>query len=486
MTEINYKKIKQYILDFKKKDPAVNPKQIYLIHGEELLCKSALNDLLDFFLPSTDRSVGQHIFDGGNENIPDAIEQCSTYSLLGGTKVVCISDSKIFYSRQDNLKIFENAKKAYDKNELKKAARYFLTMLGLANIDYEDLPGLDYKFLKIDSSRAGDLKWLDRLKAYCIDSRLTIPAVSEGGALLQKAVENGFPAGNYLIITTDLVDKRRTLYKAIKSVGVVIDCSVPKGDRKADKTAQEAVARERMNALLDRHHKKIDPAAFHAVYEMTGFELRTFLHNLEKLIDYTGKKEKITIEDVKAVVNRTRKDPIYEMTGALAEKKLSQALFFMDSLLSENFHPLQILAALANQVRRLLIVKDFITGAQGRTWSKGMSYNQFQSQVMPLIQAYDKTLLESVAQWHTDRPGKGKAGKAAKVKKSGKPTSDLVIAKNPRSPYPVYLLLKNSEKFSLEALLDAMRYLSAADVKLKSTGLNPKLILEDVLFKICR
>jgi len=480
MTEVNYKKVKQYIADSKKPDKAGKPEQVYLIHGEEMLCKSALNDLLDFLLPSKDRSVGQHFFDGGNENIPDAIEQCSTYSLLGGIKVVCIYDSRVFYSRQDSLKIFEKAKKAYDNNELKKAARYFLTMLGFANIAYEDLAGLDYKLLKIDSKQTGDLKWLDQLKEYCIDNRLPIPAVSENSAILQKAVEKGFPAGNYLIITTDLVDKRRVLYKAIKSAGVIIDCSVPQGDRKADKTAQEAVVREKMSALLGRYHKKIDPVAFHALYEMTGFDLRTFIHNLEKLIDHAGKREKITIKDVNAVVSRTRKDPIYEMTGAMAERNLPQALFFMESLLSDNFHPLQILAALTNQTRRLTIIKDFVESAQGGEWSKGMSYNQFQSHVMPLIQAYDKTLLKCLAQWHTDQSGTGKG------KKAKKSTSDLVIAKNPRSPYPVYLLLKNSEKFTSRELLDAMGYLSAADIKLKSTGQNPRLVLEDVLFKVCR
>lgn len=483
MTEVSYKKIKQYLADLKKGDKAVNPKQVYLIHGEELLCKSAFNDLMDFLLPSGDRSVGQHVFDGGNENIPDVIEQCSTYSLLGGTKVVCMYDSRIFYSRQDSLKIFEKAKKACDGNELKKAARYFLTMLGLANIALEDLAGLDYKLLKISSIQAGDIKWMDKLREYCVDNRLSIPASSESSAILQKAVEKGFPAGNYLIITTDLVDKRRTLYKAIKTAGVVIDCSVPKGDRKADKTAQEAVVREKMNALLGRHHKKIDPAAFHAVYEMTGFELRIFMHNMEKLIDYAGKREKITIEDVNAVVNRTRKDPIYELTGAVAEKNLPQALFFMRSLLSENFHPLQILAALTNQIRRLTIIKDFTRSAQAGGWSPGMPYNQFQSQVMPLIQAYDRTLLECMTCWNTDRSGKGRGGKA---KKAAGPASDLVIAKNPRSPYPVYLLLKNSEKFTLRDLLHAIGYLSAADIKLKSTGQNPRLVLEDVLFKICR
>ncbi len=483
MTEVNYKTIKNHISDLNAKDKAGNPEQVYLIYGEELLCKSVLNELLDFLLPARKRGVGLHVFDGGNENIPDAIEQCNTYSLLGGTKVVCIHDSRVFYSREDTLKIFENAKTAYAKNEHQKAARYFLTMLGLSNIALEDLVGGDYNLLNIDSEHIGDTKWLDQLKAYCVDNRLSIPRASENSAILQKAVEKGFPSGNYLILTTDLVDKRRTLYKAIKATGAVIDCSVPRGALKADKTVQEAVVKERMNALLGRHHKKIDPAAFHAVYERTGFELRTFMHNLERLIDYVGKREKITIEDVRAVVNRTKKDPIYELTGAVAEKNLPQALFFMGSLLSEKFHPLQILAALTNQVRRLTIVKDFVAGPQGVNWRKAMTYNQFQAQVMPLIQAYDKTLSDCMAQWHTgpcasDKDGKGK-------KKAG-PVSDLVIAKNPRSPYPVYLLLKNSEKFTLKALLDAMRYLSAADIKLKSTGQNPKLIMEDLLFKICR
>ena len=483
MTEVNYKNIKNYISDLNAKEKAGKPEQVYLIYGEELLCKSALSELLDFLLPTRDRAVGQHVFDGGNENIPDAVEQCSTYSLLGGIKVVCMYDSRVFYSRQDSLKILENVKKAYDKNELQKAARYFLTMLGLANIALEDLVGLDYGLLDIDLKQVGDTKWLDQLKAYCIDNRLSIPPASENSTILQKAVEKGFPSGNYLILTTDLVDKRRTLYKAIKAGGVIIDCSVPKGALKADKTAQEAVVRERMNALLGRHHKKIDPAAFHAVYERTGFELRIFMHNLERLIDYVGKREKITIEDVRAVVNRTRKDPIYELTGALAEKNLPQALFFMGSLLSEKFHPLQILAALTNQVRRLTIVKDFVASPQGANWRKTMTYSQFQAQVMPMIQAYDKTLSDCLAQWHTgpSDPDKGKKGK----KKAG-PVSDLVIAKNPRSPYPVYLLLKNSEKFTLKALLDAMGYLSAADIKLKTSGQNPKLIIENLLFKICR
>jgi len=38
-----------------------------------------------------------------------------------------------------------------------------------------------------------------------------------------------------------MVDKRRSLFKTILKTGLVIDCSVPKGDRREDRIAQETV-----------------------------------------------------------------------------------------------------------------------------------------------------------------------------------------------------------------------------------------------------
>jgi DNA polymerase-3 subunit delta len=37
----------------------------------------------------------------------------------------------------------------------------------------------------------------------------------------------------------------------------------------------------------------------------------------------------------------------------------------MKSLLDDGMHPLQLLAAVANQIRRLLLAKDFIVGDRG-------------------------------------------------------------------------------------------------------------------------
>ena len=77
------------------------------------------------------------------------------------------------------------------------------------------------------------------------------------------------------------------------------------------------------------------------LHEMTGFDLRTFSGNLEKLVDYVGARQEITAADVEAVLNRTRQDPIYELTGALADRNPEQALFFLDSLLADGMFSLQ-------------------------------------------------------------------------------------------------------------------------------------------------
>ena len=73
-----------------------------------------------------------------------------------------------------------------------------------------------------------------------------------------KVIEKEFPKDNHLIILTDIVDKRRSLFKVIREVGTIIDCSVPKGERRADKTAQESVLFDRMKKILEQHEKTID------------------------------------------------------------------------------------------------------------------------------------------------------------------------------------------------------------------------------------
>jgi DNA polymerase-3 subunit delta len=303
-------------------------------------------------------------------------------------------------------------------------------------------------------------------------------------------VEKGFPQSNHLIITTDTVDKRRGLFKALSSKGMIVDCSVPKGARRADQIAQESVLVEKKNSILAAGGKTMDQATYLALYEMTGFDLRTFCNNLEKLIIWVGDRTEITIKDVASILQRTKKDPIYELTNALADRSADSALFFLDSILSSGIHPLQVLSALVNQIRKLLLAKGFVKSPLGKGWQSACPYAYFQKQIMPAIVEYDRKLMDQLDRWQymlnaeiiAPKTGSPKKSKKAKNKAS----TDLLIAKNPKNPYPIYLLLKKSDGFSQEKLISDAGVLAEADKKLKTSSQSPKLVLEKAILSICR
>ena len=484
MPEINYKDLKKHLKKFVP---------VYLIYGEEMLYKAALNELLDALIPADKRSHNYDPFDGTDENIQEALERVNTYSLMPGTKVVAICDSNIFYAKQDKESTLEKAKDAYDKEDNKDAARYLLNLMKILNLSLEDLQPENRnktikETLKIDTDILDDDLWVDSIINYCVENNLDVPSSGDSADRLQQAIEKGFPKGNHLIITTDMADKRRKLYKTIKEKGLIIDCSVPKGDLSADRKAQEAVLKESKNAILEQFGKTIEEDAFKKMYEMTGFDLRTFTQNLEKLVSYIGKRKKITVNDVESVLERTKKDPIFEMTGAVSNRNIEDALFYLDSLLADDkFHPLQALAGLANHIRLLLLIKGFVESSHGGSWYAEIPFNDFKSYIMPEIQAYDRTLLDQIESWENMLSGNQDAddqGATNKTKKKkDKWMSDLMVAKT--HPYRLYILLKESERFTKDELIAAFEILSEADKRLKSTGQNPKLILEQAIFRIC-
>ena len=487
MSEIQYKDLNDYLKKLKENQKAKGFAPVYLIYGEGPLYKSALESLLDVLLPKKNRSFNYDVLEDTNSHIEEAVERINTYSLLNETKVVAICDSKIFYSKQDEGQLLQKAKDAYDTQNIKEASTLLLSLLGILNLSFDDVSEANrIKSLKLDSEKSTDYEWLDKVIKFCKENKLFIPSEKHDVDILQQAIEKGFPKRNHLVITTDVVDKRRKLFKIIKKIGMIIDCSVPKGDRRADKIEQEAVLFERMEVLLDRHEKKVDKEAYRMIYEMTGFDIGTFSDNLEKLISFVGDRKRITAEDAAFVLKRTKKDPIYELTNAIADRDIDKSLFFLNSLLMENFHPLQILASMANQIRRLLVIRDFMESSHGSSWYPEMQFAQFKNNVMGSVLSYNQELMDLIEDWDDmlsgDMDGDNQRKKKKRESKKHKPVTDLEI---PDNPYPVYKMLINAEKFTKNELIDDIEHLGQADFRLKTTKQRPKIILEEAILWIC-
>ena len=395
---------------------------VYLLFGEDVLTKTALQTILDLLMPVTARQYNYEALEGSPENILDAVQRLNTYALLDSGKIVALFDSPLFSAGQKGTASPENTQQK-----------------GVSSGDAADI--------------------------------------------LIAAMTDTFPKNHYLIMTAPAVDKRRRLYKLMEETGLVVDCSVPQGNRQADKVAQDAVLRESMQALLSKRKKTLESSAFAALCNMTGFDLQTFQNNLNKLMDYVGDRKAITVADVTFVLERTKQDPIYEFTNALSDKDVGNALFYMNSLLANGYHELQLIAASVNQIRRLLVIRQFIDDTAGSTWQANMSYNAFRDQIMPLIKSHDQNLKEQLVAWDQSLSDSDRVEE--KSKKRSSVTTDLLIAPNPNNAYPVYKQLQKVVKFNASELIDALTALSQADGRLKSSGQPPRSIVADVVLRIC-
>ncbi len=500
MVELSYKTLDGYLKGLKNdrhRNDARHigrPAQVYLIYGEEVLCKAAFKKLLDTLVPADRYRFNYDPVDDATGGVYGAIEKLKTFSLLSGPKVVGLLQPRLFDSGPDTGRLLRRARQAHAAGNLSRAAADLLRFMAYSNLTFDDFSAVNRRQdLRVAAELLDDDGWLDDILAYCRDNGHVVPPPTDSESALCRALEKGFPAGNHLLITTDTIDKRKKLFKMIRELGVVVDCSVPTGDRKSDKKIQEAVLLETINAVLAESGKSIDRDAFTALQEMTGFNIRAFTGNAEKLVDFVGDRPQITRSDIVAALKRTKKDPVYALTGAVAARNLDDALFYLSTLMSEGLdamRPEQILVAILNQIRKLLRVKEFTAGPHGSLWFSGCPYSQFTAAVMPVAQQFDAGLVERKQQWQEQLSGADRDQSLLTPKKGGKkkkqPTTDLSIVKNPNNPYPVYQLFLSAENYTQQELVQAFELLSRADLRIKTSGDNRRLILEEVILGICK
>ena len=481
MTEVSFKDLQKML----KSTKIENFPQIFLIYGEEFLYKNDLDKVVELLLPESSKTLNFDPLDGNNENIPKALERVNTYSLIPGTKIVALRDAHIFYTKEDKWGLFQKAKIEAENNEMKKASTYFIKFLGNLDLNFADIYGENrYEQLGVDPKE--DLGWMDQVLEYCQSNNMSVTKESRDWVdILIRAIEQGFPKGHYLAITADMAGKTHRLYKKIMEHGWIIDCTVPKGEKRADKIQQELVLNERMKGVLSKRGKSIEKEAYHAMLEMIGFDIRTFVNELEKLVNYVGDRDTITSADVKELLKRTRQDPIFEFTNAITDRNMESSLLLLESVLLSGMHPLQLLTAMANQIRKLINMKGFVGNQLGAVWRKGETYNYFQKNVMSAVTEYDNLLRNCLVDWEIGLEKQKAKGKKKSSKAKTGDSSDLFIMKNPQNPFPTYQLLKKTDNFSMAGLRAALNAIKEADMLMKSTAQNPRRVLENVVFKIC-
>ena len=305
--------------------------------------------------------------------------------------------------------------------------------------------------------------------------------------VLIRLVENGIPDNHMLVFTTGAPDRRKKIYKLLLERGLVVDCSVATGARKADIEEQQSVLRDISRQMLLKTGKQMAPDAFTALVDQTGFNPELFANAIEKLLAYTGGRNRISVADIGAVVHKDKKNPIFTLTNAVMDRDVSKALTLLSGLFSDGFHPLQILKTLENQIRKLLAIKCFTTGLNtsraGGPPLKHMQFNAFKQMLLPAIMDWDANTLKA----NEENVGLFMAGDDKNKGKPAKlPANDLMLAPNPKNSYPIFQNFLKSENFALEELTRALDALADLDYRIKSSGVDAATGLENFIMALCR
>lgn len=449
-----------------KKDGIPN---ILFLYGDPYLVDIVLKKAVSIILPGQNNDFAMEKYDGTIKNVDEILDIVFTFSFFSDQKVVIYNNPPFFEKNIDYKKIASKVKKEYLGNRIDLAASAFLKLGN--GVDKKEIYSDEWKNEIISKffPAENESSWIDSIVELAKDKKLKSAGLDEESESFLKALDKELPPENYLIITGTKTDKKRKVYKKLKEKALIIDSSLPMGVRKKDKEQRESIARNLISNQLLKSGKKltINSDAVLLLLDYSGDDLRTLSKNLNQVITYSSEKKAIGSDDIKKILKRTREDPIFSFTGAVSERKKEESFFYMDSLISSGYHPLQIFSALFNQINRLFIARDFLSSSFSNTWNVGLNYNIFTSMVIPEVNGYDENISKIID---------GFEEKGRKLK------GDYLLLGKSKNYYPLFLLFKNSSCFEKEHLKKAVIELYEADNLIKK-GADSVKTLEGFLFR---
>lgn len=292
----------------------------------------------------------------------------------------------------------------------------------------------------------GKLVWLKNTNLLA-DNRTTQTddvraALEELATLLQR----GLPAGVTLLISALGVDKRRKLYKVLEKTATIEICEAPEAGKEAGEEEIAAFIAGKLRAAA----KTMSDDALRLFRDLVAPTLRDLANELEKLFLYTGRRQQITADDVRAICSASRHAAIWELTDALGAKQLPRALLALDNLLGSGENAMGILTLLVNQLRLMLLARDLMVRKVLVPGERGFDYaNRFKA-------------LPPEATAHFPRSKEG-------------------ALPNEWRMYRCALAAKN---FTTRELIGALDVLLEANRQLVSTQLDERLVLTEAITRI--
>jgi DNA polymerase-3 subunit delta len=272
----------------------------------------------------------------------------------------------------------------------------------------------------------------------------------EAGSLVSR-VAAGLPCDLTLILEAPTDAPKGELYDACAASGVVLRFA---------KIAKAAEVGEFIEERLRYAGVRIDRDALDLLQALAPPDSGLLTSEIRKLVAYVGEEGRVTSDDVRKLVARTRETVVFEISDALGERDIGRALGATRDLMHQGHGAVAIVALLASRLRLLLVARALMDRGlvPEALLRSGRCDNTFKERWTAVAQQAKPLMPEDRA-----------ANLAA------------------QHPFVVFKTLREARSFSAAELAAGIRAAADADLALKSTtGLGDADIVESLVIGLCR
>jgi DNA polymerase-3 subunit delta len=418
-----------------------------LLFGDDLQVQSACKSLIDIVVPPNQREFNLERFDGRSASWDQIESSLLTPPFLPGKKLVWVESAPYFLSRESKNELGEKIMQLWRDDKKDDAGKFLLSLLAVEGWSQQQWEQLEVSrgaavFELLDAQDHDDREAADALVAYCKSRGLEIKGGRESEEnAIRKLLDGGLPPWDFLLLSASQVDRRTRLYKQFEENGAIFFLGL-------ERDRYGKISRDKLREFIDQQLRlssaRVEPRARELILLRAGDDLRTFQQELNKLVLYVGEHAVIRADDVETIFADQIEGWIFDLTRFIAARNATAALCQLGRLIAQGDHPLKLLGTIAAEMRKLLSARQILESDLRGRWKRGMTYKQFENAIVE-----SKTALLT------------------------------------RNPYADYLSFQRAETFSLPELLSYMRVIHAADLRLKSSGANPKLVMERLILQMC-
>ena len=130
-----------------------------------------------------------------------------------------------------------------------------------------------------------------------------------------------------LILTADKIDERTKVNKLISEKAVKIFCRSPYNSTDILRWLNIEIREKKL--FMDNDSKELFTRSIELDYQLAANEL-------EKLIIYTKGKGNITIDDVKETVGKSRTNKVYDLQNEIGKQNLKKSLTILENMIANN------------------------------------------------------------------------------------------------------------------------------------------------------